>query len=53
MSQLSGKTLDLRNSAALLKLARMSVDATASAAGESVASHVLTLWAPVNAATLL
>ena len=30
MSQLSGRTLDLRNSAALLKLARMSVDATAS-----------------------
>ena len=29
MSQLSGRTLDLRNSAALLKLARMSVDATA------------------------
>lgn len=29
MSQLSGKTLDLRNSAALLKMARMSVDATA------------------------
>ena len=26
MSQLSGKALDLRNSAALLKLARMSVD---------------------------
>ena len=29
MSQLSGRALDLRNSAALLKLARMSVDATA------------------------
>ena len=29
MSQLSGKTLDLRNSATLLKMARMSVDATA------------------------
>ena len=26
MSQLAGKALDLRNSAALLKLARMSVD---------------------------
>ena len=34
MSQLAGTALDLRNSAALLKLARMSVDATPQPTGE-------------------
>ena len=39
MSQLSGKTLDLRNSAALLKLARLSVDATALQDSEPPSAH--------------